>query len=66
VDFQVTVRYGTERQRYHLQTVAAADLREAMRTAADGMPEDVAAEADLVEIRPAADTEARTYLGEDT
>lgn len=65
MDFQVTVRYGADKIRYHLDTVRADDLRAAMRAAADGLPDEVAAAGDLVEIRPALDREARSYLGDE-
>lgn len=65
MDYQVTVRYGTERVRYHLDTVQAETLRDAMLAAAEALPDDVSDEADLVEIRPAVDQEARTYLGDE-
>lgn len=64
MDFQVTVRYGADRIRYHLDTVRADDLRAAMRAAADRLPDEVAG-GDLVEIRPAVDQEARSYLGDE-
>jgi hypothetical protein len=63
--FQITVRYGGRYQRYHTYTVEAADASEAMITGAEEMPDDVAAEADLVEIRTFVDPDARTYVGED-
>lgn len=66
MEYQVTVRYGAVRQRYHLATVGGADLRGAMRAAADEMPDEVAEAADLVEIRPAVDADARSYLGQDS
>jgi hypothetical protein len=63
--FQITVRYGTRHQRYHTFSVDAADARAALAEAARALPEEVAAEADLVEVRVAVDPDARTYLGED-
>ncbi len=64
MNFQVTVRYGGHRQRYHLYVVDGADAREALAIAAREMPSEIAAEADLVEIRIAVDPDARQYLGE--
>lgn len=65
MQFQITVRYGGRYQRYHTYTVEAADASEAMITGAEEMPEDVAEEADLVEIRTFVDPDARTYVGEE-
>jgi hypothetical protein len=60
--FQITVRYGGARQRYHTYTVEAADAREALAGAARGMPVEIVAEADLVELRVAVDPEARAWV----
>ena len=60
--FQVTVRYGGVRQRYHTYGVEAPDAREALLLAARGMPEAVAADADLVEMRVAVDPDRRDYV----
>ena len=64
MQFQVTVRYGAPYQRYHTYTVEEEDLRAALRTAAEALPDEVAEDADLVEIRPAPDPDARRYVGE--
>lgn len=64
MEFQVTVRYGSRYQRYHTLEVSGEDVREALRAAADAVPEEVATEADLVEMRPTVDPEERSYLGE--
>lgn len=63
--YRVTVRYGGESLRYHLDQVQADDLSEAMTAAARALPPEVVASADLVEIRPAVDPESRGYLGEE-
>ena len=60
--FQITVRYGGQRQRYHTFVVEAADAPGALRKAADDMPSEVASEADLVELRIAVDPEQRAYM----
>jgi hypothetical protein len=57
--FQVTVRFGRDRQRYHQSTVEARDLRDALAQVAASLPDEVAAEADLAEIRPWVDPEDR-------
>jgi len=62
--YQVTVRHGTLRQRYHTYLVEAGDAGDALRLAADGMPTEISKEADLVELRVAVDPEERDYLGE--
>ena len=64
MDFQVTFRYGGRYQRYHTFQVSAADAREALETAARAMPPEVAAEADLVEMRVAVDPDERKFMGE--
>jgi hypothetical protein len=58
--FRMTVRFG-QPQRYHVIDVDAGDLREAMRLAADGFPDDVAGTADLLEIRVQAEPDSREY-----
>jgi len=62
--YQVTVRYGGRRQRYHTYAVEAADLGAAMEAAAAEMPAPIRAEADLVELRAAVDPDARAFVGE--
>lgn len=57
--FQVTVRFGHERQRYHQFKVEATDLRDALAQVARSIPDEVAAEGDLLEIRPWVDPESR-------
>jgi len=64
MDFQITVRYGGRYQRYHTYQVSAASAPEALEAAARAMPPEVAAEADLVEMRVAVDPEDRRFLGE--
>lgn len=63
MEFRITVRYGTRRQRYHMYTVSGTDAREALRAAAADMPDEVAPEADLVELRVAVDPEDRGHEG---
>lgn len=62
--YQVTIRYGGARQRYHTFGVDAPDASEALRIAAGDMPPEIAQEADIVELRVAVDPEQRSYLGE--
>lgn len=63
--FQITVRYGGSRQRYHTFVLEAEDAAAALRDAADEMPPEIARDADLVELRIAVDPDDRTYLGEE-
>ena len=62
--YQVTVRYGGRRQRYHTYAVEAADAGGALEAAAAQMPAEIREDADLVELRTAADPDARSYVGE--
>lgn len=62
--YQVTVRHGSQRQRYHTYVVEADDARVALRLASEAMPPEVAGEADLVELRVAVDPDERSYVGE--
>lgn len=63
--YQVTVRFGGARQRYHTLVVESGDAASALRAAADQIPAEIAPDVDLVELRVAVDPERRTYLGED-
>lgn len=63
--FQVTVRYGGRHQRYHTFVVEGADARQALAAAAQALPDAVAPQADLVELRVAVDPDTRRFLGED-
>ena len=65
MDYQITVRYGGSRQRYHTFVVGAEEAGAALRAAADRLPPEVAADADLVELRVAADPERRAYVDDD-
>ena len=51
MNFQITARYGRENQRYHTFEVTAETAVEALRIAADRIPEEIAAIVDLVELR---------------
>jgi hypothetical protein len=55
MDYQVTIRYGKRAQRYLTMVVTAPDVPAALRLAADGIPEDLVSEVDLVELRDAPD-----------
>lgn len=63
--FQITVRYGGSRHRYHTLAVEAADAAAALRDAADEIPGEIARDANLVELRIAVDPDDRSYLGEE-
>lgn len=62
MDFQVTVRYGGRSQRYHTYVVQAPGARDALAEAARTMPDEVATDANLVELRVAVDPDRRAYL----
>lgn len=57
--YSVTVRHGARGARYHTFEVEAPDVGQALRTAADLLPDAVRDSADLVEIRTAPDPDAR-------
>lgn len=63
--YQVTVRYGGARQRYHTLMIDGPDAPTALRSAADEIPEEIAGEVDLVELRIAPDPDRREYLGDE-
>jgi len=63
--YQVTVRYGSRRQRYHTFRVDAEDVVQALRVAAKEIPDEISPEADLVEIRPVTRPDDRRYVGEE-
>lgn len=62
MNFRLTVRWGSPGTRYHVEEVEAPDLRAALLEAAERLPPEVAATADLAELRPGVDPEAREYL----
>jgi len=64
MDYQVTIRYGKKAQRYMTLAVAAPDVASALRLAADGIPEDLVSEVDLVELRDAPDFD-KTFSSSD-
>jgi hypothetical protein len=64
--YQVTVRYGGARQRYHTLVVEADDATTALRAAADAVPADLAPHVDLVELRIAVHPDSRTYMDDPT
>ena len=55
MDYQVTIRYGKAHQRYLTLAVEAPNVPEALRMAAEGIPEELVPEVDLVELREAPD-----------
>lgn len=59
--YRVTFRYGAPRALYEVLDVDAVDLRTAMRTAADRVSDQVAATAELVEVRVQRDPDEREY-----
>lgn len=59
IRYSVTVRHGARGARYHTFEVEADDVGEALRRAAEALPDEVRASADLVEVRTAPDPDAR-------
>lgn len=59
--YRVTFRYGAPRALYDVLDIEADDLRAAMRAAADRVTEEVAATAELVEVRVRVRDEEREY-----
>jgi hypothetical protein len=59
--YRITIRYGGRQARYEVLDVAAPDLRAALTDAAARLPDDVAATADLAEVRVQQDPDARVY-----
>jgi hypothetical protein len=60
--FHLTVRWGHPGTLYHQAVVEAPGLREALERSAALLPDDVAASADLAELRPAPEPDERAYL----
>jgi hypothetical protein len=59
--FRLTVRWRSPGTRYHVEDVEATDLKGALEEAARRLPAEVVATADLAELRPTVDPEAREY-----
>lgn len=55
MNYQVTIRYGRKFQRYHSISVEGTNAVEALRSAADQIPSEIAHEVDIVELREAPD-----------
>ena len=64
MDYQVTIRYGKKNQRYFTLALSTPDVPSALRLAADGIPEDLVGEVDLVELREAPDFD-KTFTNSD-
>lgn len=62
--YRATFRYGGSRPQYEMLDIEAADLRAALAEAAERIDDDVAATADLVEIRLQTDPDEREYTPE--
>ena len=57
--FRATIRWTSDRQRYHVEDIDADDLPAALELLRARMPEEVGVHADLVELRRQRDPEAR-------
>jgi hypothetical protein len=62
--YRVTIRYGAPRARYEILDVDAPDLPAALIASAERLTPEVAATAELAEIRRQADPDAREYAPE--
>lgn len=62
--YRATFRYGGAHPRYEMLDIEAADLRAALSAAAERVSEEVAASAELVEIRVQTDPDQREYAPE--
>lgn len=62
--FRVTVRFGEARKQYRVYDVEARGAADALRAAADGMPEEADAEVDVIEIRRTVRAEERVFTPE--
>lgn len=62
MNFQVTARYGGKYQRYHTYQVEALDAKAALQAAAAELPDEIAPQTDLIEIRVAVDPDRRQYM----
>jgi len=61
VSFRATVRWRTDRQRYHVEDIEADDLGAALAELQARLPAEVARHADLLELRVQRDPAAREY-----
>lgn len=59
--YRVTIRFGAPRARYEMLDVEADDLRGALREAASKVPDEVAATAELAEVRRKTRPDEREY-----
>lgn len=59
--YRVAIRYGDSGAHYEILEVEAETLREALRRAADELPEEAETTADLAEVRLQVDPDAREY-----
>ena len=57
MNYQITIRYGKKTQRYLTLAVEATDAAAALRKTADGIPQELVDDVDIVELREAPDFE---------
>ena len=60
----MTARHGEKYQRYHTYLVDVPDAKAALQAAAIQLPDEIALQTDLIEIRVAVDPDKRTYVDE--
>ncbi len=63
--YQITVRYGKKVKQYLSLTAEADNAPQALRLAAEGIPDDVADMVDIVELREAPDFDKTMARGEE-
>jgi hypothetical protein len=63
-DYRITIRYGSGAARYEILDLSAPDLRAALTEAAGRINDEVAATADLAEIRVQMSPDDRQYAVE--
>ena len=62
--FRATIRWTSDRPRYHVEDIDARDLAHALELLGARIPLEVGAHADLVELRRQPDPDGREYAPE--
>lgn len=62
MDFQLTIRFGGSRARYHMERRSADSMADLLEGLPEGIPQEVLDDADLMEIRPVVDPDRREYM----
>lgn len=61
MSFRATIRWVTDRQRYHVEDIEADDFAAALAQLGARLPSDVARHADLLELRRQSTPDERRY-----